>query len=248
MNEEVHWEDIVAKVFRREELTDTEASWWAQNRDTAEVKEEWEFLTNLHDPLLRENRVLLKKQLQSFENKQPAKALNNRTGKLRSMFVRSWRYAAAVLLLIVAGVLIWQNQEADYVSEYFEPYPNIINPVLKGDPSSRNPIELAMSAYENQEYESAISYFQQINAPSDTIRFYQGNAYLGIDQPAQALFLFEDLVSSSSRFGGESQWFQTLSLVALDRDQEAVAILESMAQDEDHPYYAEARDLLEKIK
>ncbi len=236
-------EEIVDKIIRGESLNESESKWWEENQNNLEVQQVLEFHQNLQDPLRIEHRKLLKNQLQELEQQSGASSQSVSQGKI----FRTLTIAASFAIIAVVAIFLWQKSD-DQALNNIEPFPNIINPVKKGNVEINTLLDSAMMSYENQSYDEALTQFGQIEEKNDTISFYEANALLQLSRPDAALSILRDLSKRDHRFSRESSWFESLALWQLNRRDEAKRILQSIAISEGHPYREEARLLLERLQ
>ena len=133
-------------------------------------------------------------------------------------YSRYWKVAAAVALLAVAAFLVtWLtpgSSDQDLYSAYYEPYPNIVNPLDRSSPVSDDDV---FRLYEKGQYQQTVDYFRQRDDSqfTDTTRFYLGQAHMALGEMDPALKEF-DKIPASSIFFESSQWY--LSLIHLKRN------------------------------
>ncbi|MDH3652190.1 MAG: hypothetical protein OEQ53_21055, partial [Saprospiraceae bacterium] len=230
-------EEILDRILRNITLTEQQQVWWEKHRTDKEIQDELAFLREMEEPLRIENRTLLKSQLKEIEGSQRDQLSAPGKRSAKEIGFRNWlSIAAAVALLLVAGILIFRNQEPDHFASHFDPYPSIINPVLKGGQNSNELTARAMQAYQNQKYEDALNHLEEMMTQNDTLLFYKANMLLSLERFPEALPILQKLTGHQNRFVQESAWYEALTLLGLKRKDEVVSLLKEIIQDTEHPY------------
>jgi len=101
----------------------------------------------------------------------------------------------------------------DLFVENFEPYRNIIQPIVRGE--SINTIEYrAFVSYENNEYYKAINLFNSVKNPSkSSILFYKSMCYLATNNSSEAIKILlpiatnKNLKASEIGFKEKANWY-----------------------------------------
>jgi hypothetical protein len=223
-------------------LNSEEEEWVKQLIATdSNFKKELEFQSSLKEVIEVEEDEKFKAQLEGFE---PSKSVTFK----RPMF--QWLVAASVLILVVAGTLLYfQEASTDPLfAQHFEPYANVIQPVVRS--SADNDIKTkAFVAYENEAYEQAETYFTSLlNSTSDSyVMFYLANTKLALNKPNEAIPLLNSYMSVGDNLSSQAQWYLALAHIQADQKVQAKQVLEKIVTFEG--YRAEdALILLEKLK
>lgn len=254
-------EDLIDKVVHNIALSEEEQHLWDKIKNQPEVVEQLDFINNLETPLRIENRKQLKDQFIKIESTidntkivklEPEQNLKNSnpSNETKKVFNIKYLFAAAAILLIgaVTFLMLPKPTPENYFANYYEPYPSIVNPILKGESDSENLQDRAFTAYQNKNYESALSLFSSIQEPSDTIQFYKAISHLELNQLTESKVILEDMKLRENRFQNEAAWYEALSLLKEGNTLKAGLILSNIAYTKDHPYAAEAEVLFNKIK
>jgi tetratricopeptide (TPR) repeat protein len=157
--------------------------------------------------------------------------------------------AAGLSLLAVAVYLLWpRTQEpATLYAEYFEPYPNIIMPTVRGVLETDSTLKAqAYRAYDRQEYTQAISLFEQLREKDEAVLLYLGNSYLALSQPQKALPLFEKVVNEYEVFDEQAEWYLAVTYLKLEDREKATAALQKVVARESS-YKTKAQQILKKL-
>lgn len=148
-----------------------------------------------------------------------------------------WTYAlAAVVLMLVIGYWVISTDggsEADssraLYAANFEPYRNLIVPIERGE-ADLTPIQQAFQAYENQDYEEAVSKMNQIFVKDNSqieLLLYQGVAHLALNQPAQAIQQLSQYPEEGD-FYGEVNWYLALACLSENNPESAQVYLKKV--------------------
>jgi len=196
-------------------------------------------------PVFKKNgREALRKQLQDFEkNIQEEKPISSTsTENVKPINRIVWLGVAASLLLLM-GLFWWNNQSVnsdELFVQHFEPYPNIIAPIVKSQTPSATEYEQAFQKYEQGKYTDAIVLLQKINTPEGS--FYLALSHLGNEQEEQAISILDELVRApSNRFFEASQWYLTLAYLKSNQLDQANKTLDLIMENPKHNFYSQAK-------
>ncbi|MDC7996682.1 hypothetical protein POW22_01510 [Gilvibacter sediminis] len=188
-------------------------------KEDAEFKAAFESYQDMHIAFKKADYDALKAQLQGLES-----TISKET---KPWHRQAWlRYAAASVLVIALGVNFFFGGPDNLYEDYFETYPNVYQPVIRGAESTS--VSDAFLFYENGEFEQAAASFDQLLAQHDDInlKFYRAMALLNSGDTEQALPELEQLSDTAFEFQTESKWFLTLLYLKLDQTEKAKAQLE----------------------
>ena len=187
--EQMNSEDIIDKLLRNVPLTQKEKDWWASHKESYANEEDLTFLQEIQGPLALTNKKMLKEELVSFERKYQDQEKNNEK-KTKMFSLQRWMSIAAVGLILISSIFVFRNpQSTDPFDQYFEPYPSILNPIVKGSQSSVSSNVQIIQAYQNENYELVIQ-LMNTAIQNDTLSFYHANALLAMNQSEEALNIF----------------------------------------------------------
>lgn len=158
--------------------------------------------------------------------------------------------AASVTALLLVAIFLFNagpNSQELYAT-YYEPYPNVVNPVERSSGVPTDAAGKAMYFYEQGNFEEAIKLFtQEPNLNDLAYRFYLGVSYLGTQQSELAEQTLQPLLEDEEgAFYEAALWYTSLSQLARDQSESAREILEKIA-DLQGEYAREAQELLEEI-
>lgn len=179
-----------------------------------------------------------KEQLQVFEPKK------EKPKPLR----RFWIGAAAALAGFMTTIFILNfgpTENERLFAENFEPYRNIVNPVVRGS-DNLSEEDQAFQAYEQQDYQRAVQLFQTLRQTNeeDYILLYLGNSYLALDNTDKAIEYFK-LIETDSLLP-QTQWYLALAYLKADNKADAIHHLAVLKYSQDFKA-EESAEILEKI-
>lgn len=172
-----------------------------------------------------------------------------KAGKARISLHNLVKYAAAVLLLLIAAgsyFLLRPVSGEKLFKASFEPYPNIIT--LKS--AANFHLSLAMLHYELRDWDSAIVLFHRYLEDEQYLPealFYLGISYLANNQSDQAISWLKKANDENSRFSNHIQWYIALAHLNNNDKQSARNKLESVSREENF-YRSKAKNLLKRLR
>lgn len=177
-----------------------------------------------------EEYCALNKAIQSLEKEQLKKRFKELDRELPAPNRKTWRWLAASVLVVV-GVSCWwvfhSPSNDQLYATYFEAYPNVTFPVVRGGNDS---ISSVYSAYESKKYEQSITDLREWCARTDEEAhcFYLAISLMANSQLKQAEAIFRSC--SFQQFQGVAQWYHALALLKLDKEEQAVELFQQVAQ------------------
>jgi len=157
--------------------------------------------------------------------------------------------AAAVIVLLIFTVIGSKNS----YKSYLDTYPDVVTAVVRGDlPADElSTLEKGMMAYNSNDMQSAHDYYEThlLENPTDTkARFYRAITELYLEKPEASLRELEIISKSGNimQFEDGVRWYKALSLVALERYEEAKPLLNTISESR-HYKRNEASAILRKI-
>jgi len=178
---------------------------------------------------------------------------------LQNHWRKRWLIAASFLLIVMlAGYLFYlpaQYSNAALAHQYFEAYPaqgNLLNleeevPILA---SYKN----GAIAYDQQDFQKAITYFQKIPKVSpfyNNGQFYQANAHLALNQSNEAIRILSEQLANQPATSAKSrlQWYLALAHLQAQEESKAIAQLKELAKQESDLFYQkQAKQLITKLE
>lgn len=159
--------------------------------------------------------------------------------------------AAAVIVLVVSSVLIWNIMQSETVDSA-ELFAANYEPYTIGQRSGNDDLteveKAAFENYANGNFEAAIPSLETLvseNSTDETYLLSLGNAYLSTQQTDNAIETFS-LINDSSVNYQAAQWYLVLAYLQDNKVKNAKSILTELAKGE-RTYAVKAKELLENL-
>lgn len=190
--------------------------------------------------LKEEDAKKMKSRMQALEKEEAGQERESgNTIKLKiALFAMAIILAGLVYLLMHLS----SNDEQAIYASYYTPYPNVVDPIVKGSMDSLS----VFQHYELQEYPKVIEQLTSKSALDPDEQFYLAASYLEENDLKNASILFESL-SKSAKYADPSKWYLALICIK-DNQTKCAALVDSIASDKSNIYYAKAKELLQQIK
>lgn len=212
------------------------------------------------DPALQKEVALQEKIIQGVKafNNQELKArlkeIHREVVKPPTKTVRMnpvWRYAAvAASLLLVGIVAIWLFQPKppqDLFQAYYEPYNFSANQRGNNDQL----LAEAVALYQQGQFREALPKLDSLAQDQpDSLEYLlaQGVCYLEIGQSDQSRQVFQQIIQTGNAlYTDQAKWYLALLLIKENQLEEAVALLNSLADNESADHHEEATRLLDAL-
>jgi tetratricopeptide (TPR) repeat protein len=191
-------------------------------------------------------------QLRALEKSLPEVKREGKESKqfwIQSYWKQTTAIAASIVLFAVSYVL-W-NRPADpavVYAEYFEPYPNVFEPIVRGSESVTKRSE-AFYAYETGDYQKAATLFAELlrEKKEPGILLVLGNANLSLGNTVEARNNFITLIKDFDEFDIQAKWYLGLSYIKEGDIKSAQLILQEL-NDTEYAYSIKAKELLKKVE
>ncbi len=169
----------------------------------------------------------------------------------RRFFLVSMGIAATFLILFIGGYFYLSSTTAptEFYYAYYQPYPNIINPVERSGVMPEDTLARALIAYERGDFQQAIQMFQEAkNELSPGHQFYLALSHLESGNQLSAIeHLQEVIIAQDDTFYLPALWYQGLAHLAAQQPEEAKEVLGKLLEEEDSTYYAKAQKILSEL-
>jgi len=214
------------------------------------------FNVELKDSRFREKLIEQARNMDSLKDH-----VNN---KLRSDLAKSPEHTKAVtknilfefqiiglviLLFLVAFYFLGPKPKKQIymASNYFAPYPPNSN--IRGTEATKT-FSDAMKYYANDDYEKAAKTFLIINPRSEEIELYLGCSYLKLKDFDNAYKTLDSisLDIDDVKIYQNIQWFKSIALLGLKREQEANLLLQEISKSANHLFKDKATQLLKELQ
>lgn len=177
-------------------------------------------------------------------------------GKSRTFYINRqrvyWAAAAVITLTIVSYIWVFKTSTPDtskLYEAYYQPYPSVFNPNVRGSDDTVSMEKKAMAAYNQGDYATAAKYFETIlkkdRDDQDITRLYLANCYLSTDSISAAKEILLN-ISAQSPVSDQATWYLALAQLKLQDVEGASALLEKLKRDS-VSYKDKATALLQEI-
>ena len=148
------------------------------------------------------------------------------------------------LFYLFSSILAKPNNEALYATHY-EAFPNLIAPIERSDNQSLAGKELALYAYDTQNYNKAYAVFDTLSAMNDELQIYHAIASIEIEKSKIAEELLLDLVNNKqARYTEAAQWYLCLLYLKQNNEEKFLTQAKLIEDDSNHLYYNKIQQLL----
>lgn len=177
----------------------------------------------------------------------------NKPKKGKILAMPFFRYAAAACIVGVLALVSWRLflapkalDEQTIYAAYFHP---LTHPdgVVRGAQSKSDEMT-AIQAYENEDYFSAIKYYEKLvnNNPINVKNnLFLGVSYLATNQPKKAIEVLSK-IADSEEYHADIVWYLALSYLKNKDLQQAQSAFASLAKEENY-YQAQSVEILNKL-
>lgn len=156
-----------------------------------------------------------------------------------------YKIAAGLIIFAIASFLIIQysiqDNYGDLYTEYYSPYPNVIDPVNRSEQSTG---KSTFQLYESRKFQEVIAAINPNQATDDEL-FYLSQSYLAVNDFNNALKIAEQ-VDINSRFYDAAQWYLALIYLAKEDSSALHTQLEKIIHQADD-YKRQAKSLQEDL-
>jgi tetratricopeptide (TPR) repeat protein len=165
--------------------------------------------------------------------------------------VKRWYYyaAAAVIGFLIAIISLFPMQQSsdELVADYFQPYPNVFEPTVRGSNTATNRTA-AFQAYEQKNYEKAAQEFKVLlqEKKEPGLLLLLGNSNLMLDKTQEAQENFVTLIQEFDDLDLQAKWYLSLCYLKNGDRENARKMLKELG-DMEVSYASKAKELLEKV-
>jgi tetratricopeptide (TPR) repeat protein len=188
----------------------------------------------------------LKAQLRQEEQRITGQDEKNKRRAIPTQFYFGIAAAIALILISVFLLRTQSSNTTEYFVTYYQPYPNIENPVSRSENSGQN----AYAYYEQGQYSEALNLFSQIIMENPAIPapvFYSGICQLELGETVTAIALFKQVQAmEKNSYSRAALWYEALANLKISEKSRAVEILTGIAEGDDN-YAIRSKELLGKL-
>lgn len=165
---------------------------------------------------------------------------------------KKWSVAATILVLIGLGTILYLNDlnsSKKLYAQYFEPYKNVVQPIVRGDVEKTTKVR-AFMAYDDGDYAKAIGYLDELleEKPEAILALYKANAQLQINQTEAAINILASQVKASDSIYAEAQWYLALGYLKMDDQTAAKNYLNALLESNSSFKNKDAQELLKSLE
>ncbi len=158
----------------------------------------------------------------------------------------------AASIFAVLGLAVYYNltqpiSSSDLYDNYYESYPNVVNPMVRGEEPTE--ADKAFSAYESGRYEEALQRFEELYKTEGTsyYLFYMAISHLELENAEAAIELLNEFSGTEDKLADRAGWYLAMAYLQLDDKEQAKAALTKVV--EEKAYNADkAEELLAELE
>lgn len=208
-------------------------------------KERLEFEQSVKKALHLKERKTLKNTLQGFENKKETKMIS-----LKSWY---WAGAASVAILFAFTWFLTSKKpsDADLYASYYQAYPNVVAPLVRGENEVSGEKKKAFELYEAEKFEEAAQLFKNLgkSETNEFAAFYEGQCYMALGKNEKAIEVFSNAILTDDVYPFDTQrkWYLALIYLKVGKKEDARMMLEILTNYE-NVQSVKANELLKKLE
>lgn len=224
--------DILISKYIKGKLTSEEQQEFDNLiQNNPDFKLEVEEYRDIHQAFKQKENEDLKDFLRSIDKAQKPLETNKNTKLIA--------FLTAACLIIGAFLFLNRTPSPDEMyAAYYEPYPNVLQPIVRGEAQASSE---AFRAYENKNYaEAEVAFAELLKTNSDAnLEFYYAMTLLNQDKFEEAKRILNRLKSKEQDFLAETYWYSALialkqnDLVLAKKELEALSNINSMFKQKD---------------
>lgn len=246
-------EDILIEKFINKEIDEKEAIDF-EHRLATDKEFSDKYRTILADHQLTEEagRLEIKNKQEGFSN--PATRSQN-SGRVIPLWVKRVLPIAAILIIFLAVFQFEIFKSSLSVSEVYEiNFAVYAAPSELRDTNDNSPAiwQAGVRLFRNKEYEEAIERFSDAEStvPQNMVFFYKGISAMAQGRPnyPMALQNFETVLQTDNAYQKQAKWYMSLALLKMERQQEALSILNEIVKEQSFNYKKAKKILKVKFK
>lgn len=238
------------ELYTKAKMKDKELEWFKSELETdSALMLEFQLDQQIRRALLQNDILDLRRKLIAIK-----KSNHNLLKIVPIQFIlKKSRIAAAaisLMLMIAGGYYIYHIQ--NYSNErLFTNYYNIES-TFESSRSTDKRLSLAMTYYQNKQFEKAILAFNHLlkqNPNNSAVLFYAGLSYIEVDKLDKAIASFQSIIKDNDNLYLEhAQWYLGLCYLKANMNDQAEIEFQQIAKDPSNYFNMGAKEILKKIK
>ncbi|TDO02785.1 tetratricopeptide repeat protein [Sunxiuqinia elliptica] len=207
-------------------------------------RKDFKFEKEVRDMVVSHEREKIKAELRLLDRKvKPTRKLT------------LWYAAASILILLGVSTLLFRSQPSTTIeqlySEYMEPYPNMVNPQVRGEIKLNKSMTEALANYDNQAYDEAASLLEELykETPDNQTAFYLAICKLMLNKSEEAIQLLQEQNWQTTTQLSPTiiNWYLGLAFLKQNNREQAIPYFELVASSDEN-LNASAKTILEQLK
>ena len=189
-------------------------------------------------------RLDLKQTLEGFD-----KEVYENTRNIIPLWLKQSLRVAAIMVLAF-GVYHFGFNSQQSTEELFDSYYTVYDApgVTRGEGTQHENWQKAIDYYSAKNFREAKTYFEkaQDEVPDYQLSFYKSSAFLAMSNIEDALSGFNVVLETDNDYNQQARWYKALSLIKLERIDEAKAILMNIISKESYNH-EKAKQILKQL-
>lgn len=228
-------EELIIKYFSRQLDAEEQKIFDQLMLDDTDFKNQVNFEKSTQEAIKRNERADLKRFLQGVDIPKQNKTFQ--------WIAIAASFIGIVLISIFSIYYYSSTDSSNLYTEYFQPYPNEVAPLVRGE-NDDSSISEAFNAYELENYELSAKLFENIN--EDYSLLYAGISNLELNQNQKAIDQLKTLSLQNGKYQDAAEWYLALAYLKNNETEKAKELLNSIVQN--HQQFSEqASELLERL-
>lgn len=196
-------EALILKHFNKTLSKDEETVFSNLLETDADFKTLFNEHENMHVAFKLNEKQSLKNHLNNFDSN---------THSVKKKLNQKIIVLATACCLLIGAFYFLNNSSSNIYDTYFDVYPNVLEPVVRGEQSTNSD---AFMSYENENYSDAEAHFKEVlkKNVNPNIEFYYAMSLLNQDKFDDAQNVLEALKTKTHEFLPEVYWYSALIAV-----------------------------------
>ena len=166
--------------------------------------------------------------------------------------------AASIAILLVASVTFFNinptPSHQKLYTQYYAPFENYGNK-RSADIQAQNYWQLALAYYDYEKYDSALVYFERMQASNfkGTIKYpsfslYKGNTLMKLGRHDEAAVIFQKMMDRDDGMVMHAKWYLSMCYLYENNPDKLLPLLEEIAEVKASAYHDKAQEIINQLK